>query len=605
MTTVNRALIDIPSTATNDTFPSGAEELLAAVSVSTLQSLQERFVALGRMTVTITTVEGEPLTKPTWGSRYSSMIGKSARGAEEFLAAVKECCRAQADAPPPEVHFGMSLHASPIADDGRILALIVVGTRAHAPPDDTAVRQIAAYYGLDPGPLLAEGETINPLRGGTPEAIHEFADMLGHMIATLFAQSKRIDRQLADLRALHRLSDLLAGTLNTSEIMQLTVRRVVEEMKVRAGAIRLLDTQTGELVLKAVCNLSEEYLKKGPVLLAGNAIDAMAFAGETVYVENAAADPRSRYPENARREGIVSALCAPMTYRGETVGVIRIYTGEVYRFSETEEALLRSIGSIAAATIINSRLFEAQARTEKTRRQLEAAGQIQRRMMPAHPPKHARIQFGGVYDSSLELGGDLYDFLAFDDGWTGVCIADVVGKGIPAALMMASMRAAVRVVAPRSAEPYVTVGAVNRHLVRDTNADEFATLFYGTFSPDGTQFYYCNAGHPAPILLRGTEIRELIKGGLVLGIDPRAVYEQELVRLEADDLLVACSDGVTEAMSAEGHIYGKQRLYESVLRHRTLPAQPLAAQILADVRLFTGKAEQSDDITIVVATVAA
>lgn len=600
---MNRALVDFSPPLAGATPGAGMSALIAAVDVSTLQSLQDRFAALGRMTVTIVTVDGHPITRPTWGSRFSALIGESARGGDEFLHMLPECCRTQTGAVPTQCHFGMQLYAAPIVEESKPIALIVVGTRTHAPPDAEAVQEIAAHYGLDADQLLWEGALINPIRGGSPEAIHRFADMLAHMIATLYGQAKRIDRQVADLRALHRLSDLLAGTLNVSEILQLTVRRVVEEMKVKACAIRLLNVETGELVIEAVCNLSDEYLKKGPVHLQGNAIDAMAFAGEIVYVADAVTDPRSRYPENARREGIVSGLCAPMTYRGETVGVIRVYTGHPHRFSESEEALLRSIGSIAAATIINSRLFEGQTRTAHMRRQLEAAGQIQRRMLPASPPPHPRIKFGSVYDSSLELGGDLFDFLVFDDGWTGLCIADVVGKGIPAALMMASLRGALRMVAQRSPEPYITMTAVNRHLERDTHAHEFATLFYGTFSPDGSQLVYCNAGHPPMLLFRGNDMRELTKGGLVLGVDPRAVYAQEAVRLESEDLLVAYSDGVTEAMNFEGNIYGKQRLIESIQRHQDLNAPALASQLLWDVRRFVGLAEQSDDITIVVAKV--
>lgn len=596
-------MLERPAAAPNESPPDAARELIAAVPVSTLQDLQDRFVALGRMTVVITTVTGDFITRPTWGSRFSAMIGLSPRGTEEFQQAVHACCRAGPNDTPAEVHRGMILHPSPVIDAERTLAMIVVGTRAHAPPDRAAAAQIAAAYNLDSEGLFAESANINPLRGGSPEAIHEFADMLAHIFATLHAQARRIDRQVADLRALHRLSDLLAGTLNTSEILQLTVRRVVEEMKVKACAIRLLNTETGELVIKAVCNLSEEYLKKGPVLLAGNAIDAMAFAGETVYVADAATDPRSRYPENARREGIVSGLCAPMTYRGETIGVIRVYTGHPYRFTESEESLLRSIGAIVAATIINSRLFDAQVQAENTRRQLEAAGQIQRRMLPARPPPHDRIQFAAVYESSFELGGDLYDFLIFDDGWTGVCIADVVGKGIPAALMMASMRAALRMAAPRAPEPYVTVAAVNRHLVRDTQPNEFATLFYGTFSPDGTQLHYCNAGHPPPILLRGNDVRELLRGGLVLGVDPRAAYEQELILLNPGDVLLACSDGVIEAMNARGESFGKDRMLESLHRCRALDAPAIADRLLGDVRDFVASTNQSDDITIVVARV--
>ena len=575
--------------------------LIDLVSLATLQNLQDRFAALGRMTVCIATTEGDLITRPTWGSRYSELIGASPKGEGSLVEGIRSGAKSADPSRAVTCHEGMQLYTSPILHDGQTLALLAVGTRKHAAPPEEQLLRIAGEYELPSHELQAAAALLDPRRGGTREAIHRFADVLAHIIASLYGQAERIARQLDDLRTVHGLADLLSGTLDLQAILNLTVQRVVEVMPVKACAIRLLNQETGELVIKAVHNLSEEYLRKGPVLLGKSPIDSAAFAGQTVYIEDAPTDPRIRYPENARREGIVSGLCVPLTYRGQTVGIIRVYTARRHVFSDSEGSLLRSIGSQAASAIIHSRLYAEQVESERVQRQVEAAAQIQRRMLPSRAPVMPGLTFGCVYDPTLQVGGDFYDFIELPQGYLGVCIADVVGKGMPAALMMASIRSALRAYAPSAASPGETVAQVNRHMYRDTPVADFATLAYGVFSPDGRNFAYCNAGHLPPLLLRGERFIELTAGGLVIGIQPDEPYDQETVALRSGDLLVMVTDGVTEAMDFHDENFGQQRLLSSIWRHRRLEAQQLAGQILWDMRRFVGLAEQSDDITIVVA----
>ena len=575
--------------------------LTCLVGVEILQRLQDRFTALGRVTVCICTVTGEPITKPSWGSPFSELIGTSPRGNVLFADAIRECVTAPDRKVPSMCHQGLSCFATPIRYLGRELAAIVVGTRSPTLPTPEVVRAIAATYALEEARLLETVNLIDPYSGGTPEAICCFADVLADTIATLYGQASRIEQQLADLSAVHGLTRLLSGNFDLQETLDLTVRRVVEVMNVKACGIRLLDEETGELVVKSVHNLSYEYLRKGPVLLHENAIDAAAFAGEAVYIEDAPSDPRTRYPENARLEGIVSGLCVPMTYHGKTVGVIRVYTAKRYRFSDSDESLLRSIGSQAASAIINSRLYEEQAAAERFKRQVEAAGQIQRRMLPAQPPHHSNLEFGCVYAPTLQVGGDFYDFIEMPGGRLGVCIADVVGKGLPAALMMASVRSALRASASSACDVEEAIPDVNRHMWRDTLVGEFATLFFGAFSSDGRTLDYCNAGHPPPVVLRDDNFIELATGGMVIGVHPDATFDHGTLALRPGDVIVLMTDGITDAMDFHDETYGRQRFLCSIRRHRSLDAPQLAQQILWDVRRFVGLAEQTDDTTIVVA----
>ena len=483
------------------------------------------------------------------------------------------------------------------------MGVIVVGPRPEASFGAEAVQEIAREYEVDAQALEQAAARIEPWGDDAQQATYRFADVLADTIALLYGQALKIRYQLTDLRTVYELAELLAGTHDLQEILDLTTRRVVEALKVKAGAIRLLDEDTGELVFKSGCNLSEEYLNKGTVTLKASPIDAAAWKGELVYIKDAATDPRFHYRDEARREGIVSGLCAPMTYRGRTVGIIRVYTDRPYVFPEAEGALLRSIGSQAAAALIHRELYEDMLRARRVQRQLQYAGEIQRRMMPERLPASTAFEFGTVYDPTLAVGGDFYDLVELPRGHIGVCIADVMGKGIPAALMMASIRSALRAQADQIYDLDRMIGRVNRLVCRDTLPGEFATLFYGVLAPDGSRLTFCNAGHDPPLLLRGDDFIELTTGGMVLGVMPDIVYERGLVELRPGDLVVLATDGVTTALDFEDRAYGRERLRASILRHRNLAAPQLASQLLWDVRRFVGLADQADDTTLVVVKV--
>ncbi len=575
-------------------------ELTRWIDQAELQRMQDRFAALGQVSVVICTTAGEMLTDPTWGSRFSQVIGTSTRGRSELAERIRDL----SDNPTPHKPIvcldGMALYATAIEHEGHPLALIVVGTRAAFWPPVDQIRATALAYEQDADDLVRATGELDANIGGTPEAAHRFADGLADTLATLYAQAARIHRQLNDLRAVHELADLLTTTFDLDEILDITVNRVVKVLPVKSCGIRLLNEATGELVVKAVCNLSEEYLRKGPVLLRENAIDAAAFAGETVYIEDAGTDPRIRYPANARKEGLVSGLCVPMSHRGKTIGVLRVYTARRYLFSDAERALLRSIGVQASAAIISHRLHHEQAETERVHRQLKVAGDIQRRMLPTRPPTHAGLSLGHHYLPTLQVGGDFYDLIDLPSGGLGVCVADVAGKGIPAALLMSAIRSVLRTLAREGDDLPTVLSKVNRQLCHDGLVSDFATLVYGVFSADGRMFQYSNAGHVPPLLLRDGTMHELTVGGPVIGVDPAAEFEIETISVRPDDVLVLATDGITEAMSFSGETFGRQRLAASVYRHCESDARSIARQILWDVRRFVGLAEQSDDITLLV-----
>jgi len=412
------------------------------------------------------------------------------------------------------------------------------------------------------------------------------------------------NQTLPELAALRAVAAMLAGRMELQAILDGTTRLLVDLLALRAASIRLVDEETGELKIASFHNMSQAYLDKGPLLVASSSIDAEALAGKTVYVADLPHDPRTVYKEDARREGLVSALVVPMSNRGRAFGVLRVYTGERHKFGPNEVALVETIAAQVATAIVNARLRAEAREAERLERQIRVAAEVQRRMIPAHAPRTPHYEFGCVYEPSWELCGDFYDFLEFPSGDIGVVIADVVGKGVPASLVMASARAALRSHAKRVYDVNEVVSEVNRRLFRDTLDSEFATAFYGVLSPDGKRLTYCNGGHDPPLLLRDGSIRELDVGGMLLGVDRDAKYVRAIEHLRPGDVILMYTDGVIDAANYQGDSFGRERLRESLIRHAALPAGQLAQQIKWDVRRYTGLTAHADDVTMVAIRVA-
>lgn len=575
-----------------------APRLTECVRAEMLEIMQSRLAALGQVTICIVDPQGQFITQPTWGHDYSRVLGTSENGSHTFarhLAAL-----AQGTEPVPSLCFrGTTLYAAPITHEGQRLGLIVVGTRPSTQLDPATVAEVAQEYGVDPGVLIDCAARVEPWTPHHQEAVDRFADLLADMIEALYGQALEIRKQYADLSTVLGLAELLAGTRDLQEILDLTTRRIVELMPVKASALRLLDRDTGELVIQSVHNLSPAYQAKGRIILEQNPIDRAAFGGEVVYVADSRTDPRIQFPVETRAEGIVSALCASLAYRGDSVGVIRVYTGEPYTFTDADVSLLKSVGSLAAAAIINTRLYDDRRKARRIRDQIEYAGEVQRRMLPSSSPKSDHFEFAGLYYPTLELGGDLYDYVTYPGGAIGVTIADVVGKGLPAALMMASLRSALRAHVQDGATPAQIIPLLNHHMCRDTTVSEFATAVHAVFAPDGRSVTVSNAGHDPPLLLRDGQITRLGTSAFVIGVQLDEAFPAVTVPLRKGDIIVLYTDGLTEARSFAGEQYGKQRLRQSLALRRDLPIQPLARQLLWDVRRFVGLAEQTDDITIV------
>jgi sigma-B regulation protein RsbU (phosphoserine phosphatase) len=241
----------------------------------------------------------------------------------------------------------------------------------------------------------------------------------------------------------------------------------------------------------------------------------------------------------------------------------------------------------------------AQRRDQRQQRELDDARLIQRGLLPTIVPQIAGVEVAVSWLPANGVGGDCFDTLGFGTV-LGISIADIAGKGLPAALLMSNLQAAVRAFAQESTPPSGICGSVNRLLCRNMASGRFATFCYARIDPSRRRVVYANAGHNPPLVVRSRgSIDTLSEGGMVLGVFPDVAYEQGEIAIDAGDRLVFYTDGITEARNPAGDEYGEERLASVALTSRSGPVESMKDAILADVNTFTG-GRFDDDATLIV-----
>src|SRR6185437_13032629 len=308
------------------------------------------------------------------------------------------------------------------------------------------------------------------------------------------------------------------------------------------------------------------------------------------------------YPQESMREGIVSMLSAGMRYKGKPIGVLRVYTDKPRAFTPLKIDLLKAVAAQAAAAIENARLLNETVQAAALERQVQMAADVQQRMIPHTPPSVPGLDLASVYVPCFELGGDFFDFIMLPDDNLGLAIADVSGKGVPASLIMAAVRAFLRGQVDNVYYLYEVMRRINVMLCRDSRMGEFVTLFYGVLDARARRLTYCNAGHLPPMLLRDGKVTELASENMVLGVNPDEAYKQSLIDLKSGDMLLLYTDGLSDAMNFDKERFGRQRVIEA-FQQGGPTAEAVAQNILWHLRRFVGMARRTDDVTMIVVRV--
>jgi sigma-B regulation protein RsbU (phosphoserine phosphatase) len=245
--------------------------------------------------------------------------------------------------------------------------------------------------------------------------------------------------------------------------------------------------------------------------------------------------------------------------------------------------------------------YEVLRRKEALEREIEIARDVQRQLLPRALPEVHGLELAAVCRPAVGVGGDFYDFLTHADDRLGIVVADVSGKGIPAALLMAGLQASVRSIAHPGAMPADVNRRLNDSVHRSTDDARYATVFLALWDGRAMALDYSNAGHYPPILLRGREVERLTASGLPIGALPGSIYREGRCRLAAGDLLAMYTDGIVEAPGPTGEEFGEQRLAAILRDKRGEPLDEVLAAVLRAVGAWTNGSPPHDDATLVLA----
>jgi serine phosphatase RsbU (regulator of sigma subunit) len=432
---------------------------------------------------------------------------------------------------------------------------------------------------LHPGDLVKIGHTELRIEGegGGTSAVFDF---------------RQVNALLAGMRALgssHVLDEVLAIVLD--------------------AALELTGAERGFILLREDSGRLEQRLARarGGVTLGSAQISTripqeVIATGEDRIVTDLLDQAHATEHAGTVALGIRHVLCTPLRVVHYASGSER-RIGCLYLDSR-ERGYLQSVGALhalaaeAAVVIDNARLYQQVIEQERAAQELKVAAEIQRMLLP---PGECQTSYAELSASTIpcrSVGGDLFDYFERPQ-WLTFVVADVAGKGTSAALLSAVVQGLVAAEALSNEPPAAVMSLVNQALCRRVAGARFVTAFYANLAPDGT-LTYCNAGHNAPFVVRVSGVTRLDTGGTPLGMFDSAAYDTGTTRLAPGDILIAFSDGVTEAIDAGEEEFGDARLEAALAGAWSQPANEIAARIKKSLAAFCGTIASRDDVTLVV-----
>ncbi|HJQ69662.1 MAG TPA: SpoIIE family protein phosphatase [Blastocatellia bacterium] len=451
-------------------------------------------------------------------------------------------------------------------------------------------------------------------------------------------------------QVLSELGQEIRAVPTVGQLLARAVAKIQTALHIETVAIFLRDDQTGNYA----CSISSRALEDTTftsdldrsLVIPGDGfvVERMNHSSQPLVVESdddgptgdsggwrnrPGADAGTKELKTLRR--VRSALLLPVATKDELLGIISLgpRLGDL-PYSREDRNLLMALAWQIAFALQNAQLVQQISEEERLRHELEIATSVQQRLFPQNPPDLGRVELSGVCHPARGVGGDYYDFILLGPGRVGIAVADVAGKGISAALLMSTVQASLRSQAP-SVNGNLTglVASMNRLLHVSTDASAYATFFYAQYDEATRMLTYVNAGHNPPLLVRAAaraqeararaaagnvkslkaeikaeperpDISLLSTGGPIIGAFDTSDYEQETVAMYEDDLLVAYTDGVTEALNPDGEEFGEARLRQVIAAGAELSAHELTLNIVEAVREFCRDMPQQDDLTLVV-----
>lgn len=416
----------------------------------------------------------------------------------------------------------------------------------------------------------------------------------GEPAGAFIMPSPDVDR----LNALYQVSDVISSVLDLNELMEKIIDLVQQFLSPDRAAILLYDEHYNVLLPKAI-RYPADY--KDDIVVSNSIIDRAVSEQVAVLVSDAPRDFRFKSSDSIVIQRIHSAICAPLVYKHEVLGVL--YLDRRYPARSYQEKDLRLVGGIAlqaAMAIANSRLHGRLLEQHAQDRELAIARTIQENLLPKAIPALPGFEISGFSHPALMVGGDYFDVIPLADGRYVVAIADVSGKGVPAALLISAVRAAVQIEVRGLKDDNLVeiIDRLNQMVCRDTSGNMFVTMVLGLLDPEPRSFRYVNAGHVHPILFLPDGRTEILDtGGCFLGIMPGMTFDQGSVTLPLGSTLIMYSDGVTDMMNPQRDMFGMHRLMDLLTAIQPLQVDMICQKMEEAALDFRSGAEPFDDFT--------
>jgi serine phosphatase RsbU (regulator of sigma subunit) len=409
----------------------------------------------------------------------------------------------------------------------------------------------------------------------------------------------QLRRSVLELKILSDLAFAIGGASEPEEIVETLVDRLMHAVEAEQAVVTLLDQDENDPA-KTSIRLRATSAADNAFGLNDSILGWMYLHKQPLVVNDPKTDERfKRVPWD---EAIRTMMCVPLLVKSNLTGLITIYNKKgAPGFSEEDKRLLTIIAAQSATLIENAKLYQESLKLAQVRQQQKNAYEIQRNLLPKSNPDIGGYDIAGASTPAQTVGGDYFDFIKMMDHRWGICLGDVSGKGIPAALLMANLQATLRGQVFSDVSVGELVSRSNKLMYDSMDDERFVTLFYGQLDPRSHELSYSNAGHEPPLLLAadGQQIR-LKTTGIALGVLDSAAYQHHSIAMRPGDVIVIYSDGITDATSTSNEMFGTER-FESVVReHQDESATILIESVFKAVGDHVGGAPQFDDLTLVV-----
>lgn len=418
------------------------------------------------------------------------------------------------------------------------------------------------------------------------------------------AEWARMKMAVDELTALNQIASAINVSMSVDKITQLTVDNTLKRLKAAQGAVFLLESDGGteERFKTFVREISPDT--GGIPFRLNMSLSGWMIKNKTILLSNDPAGDSRFSGVDFNQLGIHSLLAAPLLSRNGLLGVMAVFNKqEPGGFTEQDKRFLGIVGTQATKVIENARLFEKEQQLEKIELDIQRAKAIQRGFLPRENMLRDTWEIYGYTQAAREVGGDYYDMHELDEHRVFFSLGDVAGKGIPAALLMSNAQAVVRAQLHQTDGDVIAriASSLNRLICQFTTPEQYVTAILGYFDSTAHSLHFVNAGHlPIFVIRRNGTIDSFTDSDLVIGVLPDIPYRTQEIALISGEAAIIYTDGVTECFNEKEEEYGPDRLLEILKTQGGATAEDITKAVLDSVAQYRGKAEQSDDVTLLV-----